>query len=198
MGIREAASQEEIKQAYREQVKKYHPDKYGDNPLRELAEEKLREINEAYEYLSKNQGQNYGSGYRSSENYSGSSAYGENSSFQRVREHIMRNDLRAAEEELNSIGSRSAEWFFLRGVISMKKGWYNQGYEDLNRAVNMDSSNFEYRETLNRFLNSNRSYSNQSYSRRGGANDDLCQTCTCLCCADQMCECCGGDLISCC
>jgi len=55
--VRENASLEDIKRAYRELVKKYHPDKYQDNPLRELAEEKLREINEAYEYLLKNHGQ---------------------------------------------------------------------------------------------------------------------------------------------
>jgi molecular chaperone DnaJ len=54
LGIKEGASEKEIKEAYREQVKKYHPDKHQDNPLYELAEEKLREINEAYEYLMKN------------------------------------------------------------------------------------------------------------------------------------------------
>ncbi len=57
LGIKEGANQEEIKAAYREQVKKYHPDKHQDNPLQELAEEKLQEINEAYEYLMKNDGQ---------------------------------------------------------------------------------------------------------------------------------------------
>lgn len=52
LGISEGASEEEIKKAYREQVKKYHPDQYQDNPLSKLAEEKLREVNEAYEYLT--------------------------------------------------------------------------------------------------------------------------------------------------
>jgi molecular chaperone DnaJ len=197
LGLREGASQEEIKQAYRELVKKYHPDKYSDNPLRELAEDKMQEINQAYDYLTKN-AQSTGGGYRGS-SYSGNRSYGSGgASFQRVREFLNRNDLRSAEEELNSIENRSAEWFFLRGVISIKKGWYNQGYEDLNRAVNMDPSNFEYRETLNRLMNSNRNYTNHSYNRRGGSDNDLCSTCACLCCGDQLCECCGGDLISCC
>ncbi|HOJ12845.1 MAG TPA: DnaJ domain-containing protein, partial [Clostridiales bacterium] len=53
LGVKEGANDEEIKRAYRELVKKYHPDQYRDNPLAKLAEEKLREVNEAYEYLMK-------------------------------------------------------------------------------------------------------------------------------------------------
>ena len=56
LGLKEGASIEEVKKAYRELVKKYHPDRYRDNPLSDLAEEKLREINEAYDYIIKNVG----------------------------------------------------------------------------------------------------------------------------------------------
>ena len=54
LGVPENASEEEIKKAYKELVKKYHPDKYQDNPLADLAEEKLQEVNEAYDMLTKN------------------------------------------------------------------------------------------------------------------------------------------------
>lgn len=53
LGVSETATPEEIRQAYLELVKKYHPDKYTDNPLKELANEKLKEINEAYDTLTK-------------------------------------------------------------------------------------------------------------------------------------------------
>ena len=53
LGVSEDATQEEIRAAYLKLVKKYHPDKYTDNPLKELANEKLKEINEAYEMLTK-------------------------------------------------------------------------------------------------------------------------------------------------
>lgn len=82
LGVSRNASIDDIKRAYRELVKKYHPDKYQDNPLRELAEEKLREINEAYEYLLKNHGQgNF---------HSGSYTNSGDPNFQMVREYIMR------------------------------------------------------------------------------------------------------------
>lgn len=52
LGVRRGASQEEIKLAYREMVKKYHPDNYQNHPLGELAEEKIKEINWAYDQLT--------------------------------------------------------------------------------------------------------------------------------------------------
>ena len=65
LGVKPGASEAEIKAAYKELVKKYHPDKYVDNPLADLAEEKMQEINEAYDALMKRGsagagGQSYG------------------------------------------------------------------------------------------------------------------------------------------
>lgn len=192
-----------MKQAYREMVKKYHPDKYNDNPLKDLAEEKMREINEAYEYLMKNASSQGSSGYRGGGSYGGSSysgggsGYSDNGVFAKIRDYINSNNIRAAEDELNRTNIKNAEWYYLRGVISMRKGWYSQAYEDLQRAVNMEPSNYEYREALNRVMYSNNNYQANAYRRRGSSND-MCDTLTCLCCSDQCCECMGGDLISCC
>lgn len=202
LGIKEGASEEEIKQAYRDMVKKYHPDKYVDNPLQDLAEEKMREINEAYDYLIKNAGNAGSRSYTSSNTYSNRESYSSGSSFregfQRVRDSINRNDLAGAEAQLNTISDMNAEWFYLRGVINMKKGWYSGAYRDIQEAVNRDPSNYEYRETLNRLNNSNNNYRDYSYRSRGDSSDDLCNTCMCLLCSDQLCECMGGDLIGCC
>ena len=53
LGVSENATPEEIRAAYLALVKKYHPDRYKDNPLKELANEKLKEINEAYDIIQK-------------------------------------------------------------------------------------------------------------------------------------------------
>ena len=53
LGVPTNATESQIKEAYRELAKKYHPDKYINNPLADLAAEKMREINEAYDALMK-------------------------------------------------------------------------------------------------------------------------------------------------
>lgn len=53
LNVNQNSSEEEIKSAYKKLSKKYHPDLYQNNPLADLAEEKLKEINEAYEVLIK-------------------------------------------------------------------------------------------------------------------------------------------------
>ena len=119
LGIKEGASEEEIRAAYRELVKKYHPDKYQDNPLADLAEQKLREVNEAYDMLMKditnpNGYQSYSSGNAPRPDY------------MQARRYIDAQNLAAADDILNRSQDRSAEWFFLKGVIASRKGWYDE------------------------------------------------------------------------
>lgn len=49
LGISRDASKEEIKKAYRQKAKEYHPDLHPDDPV---AAEKMNEVNEAYDMLN--------------------------------------------------------------------------------------------------------------------------------------------------
>lgn len=187
LGIKEGASQEEIKAAYREQVKKYHPDKHQDNPLQDLAEEKLQEINEAYEYLMKNGGNG---GY---ESYSGgvknNGHRNQSPEFNEVRRMIDRGNLGGAEAALNKVKTRNAEWFFLSGMLSLRKGWYDDAVNNVQTAVSMDPSNMEYRNAMNSIMASGNGYRTAAYGRGYTSNDDLCRMLQCYCCADALCDC---------
>lgn len=178
LGVSENASEEEIKKAYKELVKKYHPDKYQNNPLSDLAKEKLQEVNEAYDMLMKG-------GSAESSSYSGGTP-----DYMSVRRYIDSGNLAAAERILNGTRDRSAEWFFLSGMLSYRKGWYDDAINKLKTANDLDPSNVEYSQAYGRIINMGSSYQNQAYGRGYGRNDDMCcQALQCYVCADCCCDC---------
>jgi len=195
LGIREGASEEEIKKTYRELVKKYHPDQYANNPLSRLAEEKLSEINEAYDYIMKNRSSR--SNYSQQRNGSWGS-YNTDNDLNQVKTNINKGNIGAAEELLNRISTRNGEWYYLKGLIFLQRGWYNEAYTHIQTAVNMEPDNFEYRSALNKLNMSGSAYRGNAYGRGYNQGSDICQLCTCLWCSDCCCECGGGDLIGCC
>lgn len=186
LGVSENASQEEIKAAYRELVKKYHPDKYQNNPLADLAEEKLREVNQAYEMLSRNSNSGQGT-------YNGGYTGNQSSAspqFAAIRREIDANNLGAAEAMLSRINMRNAEWVFLSGMVSYKKGWYDDALSKVQQAANMDPNNSEYRMVLNKMMSMGGGFRNAAAGRGySNANDVFCQALQCYCCADACCDC---------
>ena len=201
LGLKPGASQDEIKSAYRKLIKQYHPDKFIDNPLKNLAEEKMIEINEAYNSLTKNSGNtNYNSSNAS--NYNNSSTYSNSSNtsyeFQEIRRSIQSGNYAFAESKLNSINNRTAEWHYLYGAVMLNKGWFDSALQHMNTAVNMDPNNFEYRQGLNSLRQRSNSYSNPYYRTTNTNNADMCNCCLNLWCLDSLCECAGGDIIGCC
>ncbi|NLM34768.1 MAG: J domain-containing protein [Clostridiales bacterium] len=203
LGVREGASKEEIKKAYRELAKKYHPDQYGANPLKDLAEEKMREINEAYEYLMRNSSDSSSSSsftssnnYNNTNNYRNTNSYGSPNVYNSVRSDIQRGNYSAAETALNSMATRDAEWYYLMGMVHMRKGWYDSARNYVTTAYNMSPTNPEYRDAYNTMNRNNNNYRNNYYGRT--FRDDECDFCLKLWCLDSLCECAGGDLIGCC
>ena len=193
LGVSRNATDDEIKSAYRELAKKYHPDNYADNPLSDLAGEKMREINEAYDAIMNNR--------RNGKNtYEGSYSNGTASSFPEVRSLINQGRLEQAQEVLDGVlpQSRDAEWYFLNGTVLYRRGWFDQAYTSFATACRMDPANPEYRNALNRAQRQSGSNQYNPYRTYGPAGMSTCDCCTNLLCADCCCECMGGDLIPCC
>lgn len=196
LGVSEKASDEEIKKAYRELVKKYHPDKYVNNPLADLAAEKIKEINIAYDMITKQRAEGNQSGNTSYQSdYSGASA-----GFEYVIQLIKANRFDEAQSELENMpaSARNAYWYYLMGEISKKRGWYDNARQYYYTAMNMDPSNAAYKRAYNSMTNSAHTYQTRSYERGYRRGDNMCDCCTSLLCADCCCECMGGDLIPCC
>lgn len=152
LGIKPGASDDEIKRAYRDLARKYHPDNYQNNPLADLAEEKMKEINEAYEAITKQRSGGYQQSSGSYGGYNGGyqqrSQAASNPTYARVRSLINAGDLGAAERLLYEVPQKDGEWYFLSGSIAYRKGWLDEAMQNYTRAVQMDPGNMEYRQAL--------------------------------------------------
>ena len=161
----------------------------------------MREINAAYDTLTKNQNtsNNYSSNTNSSYNNSSYSNSSDSSyMFSEIRRLIQSGNYAEAENKLNSTPNRNAEWNFLYGVLLTNKGWFDAGLKHIQTAVNMDPNNFEYRQTLNSLNQRTSAYRNNYYRTTGNNSTNACDCCINLWCLDSICECMGGDLIGCC
>ncbi len=192
LGVSRDATDDEIKKAYRALAKKYHPDNYQDSNLSELAAEKMKEINEAYDQIQR---QRQGSGASGSSRSSRSGAY----SFPQIRMMINEGRYSEAELSLDSVnaGSRNAEWHYLKAIVLLRRGWIYDALNHVDTACNMDPSNEEYRQLKYNLQRNANSYG-QGYRTANVSSCSGCDICTSLLCADCLCECCGGDLIRCC
>lgn len=201
-----SATDEEIKAAYRRLAKKYHPDNYGDSPLKDVAEEKMKEINEAYDAVNnqrkgKTQGQSgsyggysgYGnpfSGYNTSQGYT-------QTKFPDIRALIQRGRLDDALQLLNGVpaSSRDGEWNFLMGMVYYRKGWSEQAFSYFKTAYESNPDNPEFsRAYMN--MQRQRSHPNMDYDTRNSGCSS-CDICSGVLCADCCCRCMGGDGICC-
>lgn len=193
LGVAETATDAEVKTAYRELAKKYHPDNYADSPLADLAEQKMKEVNEAYDMICdmrKNGGASRTTYSQSSYSNSGYT----NTSFPDVRRLIKEGRLDDAMQILNGVSGtgRNAEWYFLMGMIFSRKGWTEQAYSYFQTACRMEPNNQEFMSALNN-MNARRHYNPSGYNTANSSGCSICDVCTTLICLDCMCDCCGGN-----
>lgn len=192
LGVSRAATDEQIKSAYRDLARRYHPDNYTDAEQARLAGEKMKEINEAYDEIRRGRSDTDAPRRQSSEQHSPILA--------QVRQHIRAGRFDDADGLLGVIpeGERGAEWNFLKGCVLTQKGWYFDAQKYLEIACYMDPENREYREFLNNIRSAASTYGGGYRTDAPGSRSDACDICASLACLDCMCECCGGDFIRCC
>lgn len=210
LGVSRSASDREIKKAYRNESRKYHPDSFANRSQAEAeaAAERFKQIQEAYNQIvnersGKTSG-NYG--------YSGQQSYAdEDQHMMAAMNYIRARRYHEAVNVLNGIENRGARWYYFSSVANMGLGNNVIAQDFAKRAVDLEPDNMEFRQYYQQLMNGGAfgspfgggygggyggygGYGNYggSYSSCGTGN-----LCCDLWCADSLCECMGGDLCSC-
>lgn len=184
LGVDPSASDDEVKRAYRELARKYHPDNYQDNPLADLAEEKMKEINEAYDAITRARagggGQASGGTQRQYQSqYSYQSQATGDVTYAQIRQCINIGDLGRAEQLLRTVSQQNAEWHYLYGYVAYRKGWLDEATQHFQTAYAMEPGNPEYRQAVTMMQQGGAGYRPAGY---GATGCDPCTTYMCISC----------------
>ncbi len=208
LGVSPTATDDEIKTAYRSLARKYHPDKYRDSDLAEMAGEKMKEINAAYDEVQKlrsgkSTGQSTYGGFGQSAYgqgaYGGSRAdYGQahhsGNPYITARQLINLRRVVEAEQVLATVpeAERGAEWHFLMGCVAVNRGFYVDAQQFFDTACGMDPGNAEYRDAQDRLRNRAQGFGGGRATHDQSCSFcDICSTLICIdCCCDFGRACC--------
>lgn len=210
LGVSPGATDEEIKKAYRRLSRQYHPDANVNNPHPEIAEEKFKEVQMAYNQIMKEKQQGYSGGYQngsaqSRQGYGGYSQQGgygyggynqgqtgygyggDSPRMQAAANYINNGYFNEALNTLNGIpsGERSARWYYFAAAAHQGAGNTAMAMQYAQRAVDMEPSNMEYRQFMQNLQFGGTWYQNMgdAYQKPFSSAAGMCMT---LCCISMM------------
>lgn len=228
LGVGRDATEEELKKAYRKLSRQYHPDANIDNPNKDEAEEKFKEVQQAYQQImdERERGYAYGSsgqsdaqgngGYGPFGGYSGygpfggfgyDGAYGSESAGNETDEerylNAAANYIRGGRYEealhvLDEIKERSALWYFFSASAHSGMGNNVTALEHAKEAVRLEPENIQYQLLLQRLQGGEGWYRSRQASYGYPGAYDI-SCCVKLCALNLMCNCCcSGGGVFCC
>ena len=196
LGVSPDASDEEIKKAYRDLTKKYHPDL---NPGDQQAADKMHEVNAAYDAIKNGSAaqQQYADASQQAYGPYGWSGFGDFNPYtwyqQEPRKQTERSEYTAARNYIRNrmykealtalsgvpVTERDGRWFYLSAVAKMYQGNKIAALEDARSAVDLDPGCEEYQDLLHQLQSGGDFYNDYSTQYTSGLRLD--RMCTALC-----------------
>lgn len=201
LGVPRGASDEEIKKAYRKLSRKYHPDANINNPNKDQAEAKFKEVQQAYETVMKEReyGQSSTGSYNGySQGYGGYHGYGQQQSNSGSQEdnylraaanYIQSGHYQEALHVLEQIQVKNTRWYYYSAVANFRIGNNVKAREYAQEAVNREPQNMEYQMFLNRFSAGETWYQGQQMPY-GNTAENMVGDCAKCCMLNMFCNCC--------
>ena len=203
LGVARGASDEEIKKAYRNLSRKYHPDANINNPNKAAAEEKFKQVQQAYDQIMKEKEMGASGGYGSYGSFGDfgfggyqnrqSSAGSEYENHMRAAaNYIQSRHFREALNVLNAMQQRNAMWYYYSAIANNGLGNNVIALEHAKQAAAMEPGNFQYRQLVQQLEGGGMWYRDMQgpfYQYSAGGSD----FCMKLCIANLICNCCCGS-----
>lgn len=191
LGVSENASEAEIDAAYERLKSQYSRDRFLEGEAGNIAAKNLTKLEVAYREIKSDRAYEFSGG-------AGADSYLE------IENLIKSGKIAQAQEKLDDVSERDAEWHYLQAVIFYKKNWINESKKQIEIAMNMQPGNKKYSETYTklrqkaeagekRFQSGNaNNYENVDNSRQMGGDgmNDCAQFCATWCCVNTMCNIC--------
>ena len=212
LGVPRNATDEDIKKAYRKLSRRYHPDANVNNPDKEAAEEKFKDIQQAYQQIMHDREQ----GYDSYTDYSGTGGfdgygpfggYGNSAGnsysqadvhMQAVRNFISSRHYAEALRLLNEMEERSARWYYYSAMANSGQGTNMVAKQHAQTAYAMEPGNLQYRQLASRMENGGDWYRGMGEMYGNPLETGGGDWCTRMCIANLLCNClCGGRFFYC-
>ncbi len=194
LGVSPSASDDEIKKVYRKLSRKYHPDANVNNPNRAQAEEKFKEVQQAYEQIMKERELGASGGYQGFYGQGQSSYQDEEAPRRQAAANYIQNSLfREARNVLESLTNRNGQWYYLSALSNLGLGNNVEASSDIETACRMEPGNREYQMLRNR-MGSGGSWYEARQNPFGTPTGESSDWCFRLCIANLACNlCCPGS-----
>ena len=199
LGVPRNAKEEEIKKAYRKLSRVYHPDANLNNPNKDQAEEKFKQVQQAYHQIMRERERGYGGDFSSSYDeepfdrwsysrsggYDGydqsASGYGKREEdeteedfihLQAAMNYLRGGRYKEALNVLETINKRGAQWYYYSALAHSGIGNNVQALEFAQIAVWMEPGNIAFERLLIRLRAGKARYQSRQEPYRGMAEAD--------------------------